>query len=548
MGVQLNRAGGTPPCVLHEDEDLLVVSKPAGWNTHAPSPWTGEGIYEWLRDREARWAGLSILHRLDKDTSGVLVFGLGERANRSLHDQFAERAVRKRYRLRVDGEFRAGAGTVRAEALPGGGWRVISWLSKAGDRQVSRREGPEGEEAVTEFEPVGAGEWLARPRTGRTHQIRVHAAAMGAPIRGDRLYGGRESVRLWLHSESIAFVHPADGRAVEFTVPGGFDRVVPGHGAICGAVWRPDETDAGRLIHGAASGLPGVYAERLGDWVLVQSEGECELAAVRERLGGWQPRGIYHKRLRRDVRRTTVAETSPVLVEGEASPERFGIRENGVEFEVSFGEGYSVGLFLDQRDNRRRLLRGHVAAGFPMPAGAGLDGVELLNCFAYTGGFSVCGALAGARTTTLDLSRKYLDWARRNFVRNGLDPAAHDFIYGDCFDWMARLAKKGRRFGAVLLDPPTFSRSKESGDFRAESDYGRLVELAARLLSPDGILFASTNAARLEPERFLGMVREGVARGGRRAGGTHYSPQPPDFPVTRDEPAYLKTVWVRCVG
>ena len=63
-----------PPCILHEDEHLLVVSKPAGWNTHAPSPHAGEGIYDWLRDREPRWAALAIVHRLDKDTSGVLVF------------------------------------------------------------------------------------------------------------------------------------------------------------------------------------------------------------------------------------------------------------------------------------------------------------------------------------------------------------------------------------------------------------------------------------------------------------------------------------------
>jgi 23S rRNA (cytosine1962-C5)-methyltransferase len=211
---------------------------------------------------------------------------------------------------------------------------------------------------------------------------------------------------------------------------------------------------------------------------------------------------------------------------------------------VSLTEGYSYGLFLDQRDNRRRLLRGHVAAAFPFLEG-GLTGRPLLNCFAYTGGFSVCAALAGARTTTLDLSRKYLDWARRNFELNALDPAAHDFIYGDCFDWMRRLAKRGRRFDAVLLDPPTFSRSKESGDFRVESDYGRLVTLAAGLVSPGGLLFASTNTARLEPERFLADVRAGLAAAGRRIRAEHYVPQPPDFPVSREEPAYLKTSWFR---
>ena len=85
------------PCVIFEDEHLLVVHKPAGWNTHAPGPHAGEGIYDWLRHREPRWATLAILHRLDKETSGVLVFGKTPAANRSLTEQFTERRVRKKY-------------------------------------------------------------------------------------------------------------------------------------------------------------------------------------------------------------------------------------------------------------------------------------------------------------------------------------------------------------------------------------------------------------------------------------------------------------------
>src|SRR6187455_615575 len=88
-----------PSCVIHEDEHLLVVNKPAGWNTHAPSPYAGEGIYDWLKHREPRWASLAIIHRLDKETSGVLVFGKTPLANRSFTEQFAGRAVTKRYVL-----------------------------------------------------------------------------------------------------------------------------------------------------------------------------------------------------------------------------------------------------------------------------------------------------------------------------------------------------------------------------------------------------------------------------------------------------------------
>jgi 23S rRNA (cytosine1962-C5)-methyltransferase len=211
---------------------------------------------------------------------------------------------------------------------------------------------------------------------------------------------------------------------------------------------------------------------------------------------------------------------------------------------MRFDQGYSVGLFLDQRDNRRRLLTGHVASNFSL-LGSPVANPEVLNCFAYTCAFSVCAALGGARATSLDLSKKYLDWGRRNFELNGLDPSAHDFIFGDVFDWLRRLGKKGRQFDCVLLDPPTFSRSKEHGDFRAERDYGTLAASAAAVLKPGGTLFASTNAARLEPEVFLGQIRAALAGVGRRVVQEHSVPQPPDFPVSRDEPAYLKTVWMR---
>jgi 23S rRNA (cytosine1962-C5)-methyltransferase len=169
----------------------------------------------------------------------------------------------------------------------------------------------------------------------------------------------------------------------------------------------------------------------------------------------------------------------------------------------------------------------------------------MLNVFAYTCGFSVCAARAGARTTSLDLSKKYLEWGKRNFVLNGLDPAAHDFIYGDAFDWLRRLAKKGRKFDVIALDPPTFSQSKEHGAFRVEKDYGRLVTAALPLLNPEGVLFASTNAAEWPPEDFLATVRSAVEVVKRRVVQEHYVPQPPDFPITRAEPAYLKTVWLR---
>jgi 23S rRNA (cytosine1962-C5)-methyltransferase len=284
----------------------------------------------------------------------------------------------------------------------------------------------------------------------------------------------------------------------------------------------------------------------LGDFLLSQAEQPLR-AEQREELArlakSFSERGTYHKILSRQVRRSTSAEASPQLMSGETAPERFEVRENGVRFELGFNEGYSVGLFLDQRDNRRRFLTGHIAADFDF--GPWTPDFGLLNCFAYTCGFSVCAARAGAKTTSLDLSKKYLEWGRRNFALNGFDPVGHDFIYGDAFDWLRRLAKKGRIFDCVVLDPPTFSQSKEHGAFRVEKDLGRLVTAALPLVKPGGVMLVSTNAANWPPETFLLHTEKVIHTARRKILRSHYFPQPPDFPISRAEQAYLKTTWLR---
>ena len=522
-----------PPCVVFEDEDLLVVHKPPGWNTHAPSPYAGEGLYEWLRHREPRWSDLSILHRLDKETSGLMVLGKTPVANRSLAQQFEARRVEKVYRLRTDR-------VIRLER-----WTADSSVVRAGDRYVARPHAVGLDPAETRFQQVAGGdrwtEWEAFPRTGRTHQIRVHAAQGGIPLLGDSLYGGTPDRRLHLCAHRLAFEHPRTGERLEWTVDPQWDQ--DPRSLLRRAVIASAETDAYRCWHGASDAPgSGLYLDALGPFHLLHSDPDSE--GEPETPPGIEVAHLHHRRLNRRVGFSGTEENCPRWIRGDRAPEAFMIRENGVRYEIRFDQGYSVGLFLDQRDNRRRLLTGHVAAGFALQGSPGTP-PEVLNCFAYTCAFSVCGALGGARVTSLDLSRKYLDWGRRNFEANGLDPADHDFIFGDVFDWLRRLGKKGRLFDTVLLDPPTFSRSKERGDFRAERDFGALAASAAAVLKPGGVLFASTNAARLEPEAFLAQIRGALAGVGRRVVSEHYVPQPPDFPVSREEPAYLKTVWMR---
>jgi len=535
------------PCLIFEDEHLLVVNKPAGLNTHSPSAYAGEGLYDWLRHREPRWSKLAIIQRLDKETSGVIVFSKTTLANRSLTEQFAARSVRKTYVLLTD------------RPVPQKEFTAKSCLTRAGERYVNRPLHAGGDVAETRFRvlppaeardlaPNGAGGCAAveaEPLTGRTHQIRVHAAAQGFPILGDILYGGTPAARVYLHAAELALHHPGTGEPMKFGAAANFEwdpRL-----ALRSALIEPEQTDAFRLIHGASDGWPRWYIERVGEHLLSQSEQDLrppQRAELERLMLALRAGGASHKLLRRQVGQSPVAGASPQNLLGQPPPERFTIRENGLQFEVSFQGGYSVGLFFDQRDNRRRLLTGHIAAGFSLFPQPGAP-LSVLNTFAYTCGFSLCAAKAGARTTSLDLSKKYLEWGRRNFVLNGIEPAEHDFIYGDVFDWLPRLRKKQRWFDLILLDPPTFSQSKQSGAFLAERDYGKLVAAALPLLKPGGVLFASTNAATWPAEKFLQAIESSVRNAKREIVQSHYVPQPPDFPVSRSEPAYLKTVWMR---
>ena len=252
-----------PPCVIFEDEHLLVVNKPAGLNTHAPAPFAGEGLYDWLRHREPRWASLAIIHRLDKETSGVMVFSKSALANRSLTQQFTSRAVRKRYVLLTDAPVKPGEFT------------ASSALGRAGEKYLSRPLHAGAGRADTIFRPLQTNDPDSRrveaePVTGRTHQIRVHAAASGFPILGDLLYGGTPAPRLCLHAQQLSIMHPATGEPLRFEAPVDFD--ADARLALRAALLPPGETNALRLIHGGADGRPGWYVDQLGGFLLVQSE------------------------------------------------------------------------------------------------------------------------------------------------------------------------------------------------------------------------------------------------------------------------------------
>lgn len=283
-------------------------------------------------------------------------------------------------------------------------------------------------------------------------------------------------------------------------------------------------TTAFRVVDGAADGFPGVEIDNYGGHWVVQTRDVPFPAALEGAVTAGLCRSLWWKKLdQRDKR-------APQVVAGaaEAPLTPFLVKERGLNCEVDLTAGYSQGLFMDQRPQRERMrerLR---------------PGDRVLNLFAYTCVFSAAAAARGAETTSVDLSRPYLDWGRRNFQHNGLDPEAHFFCRGDVFEWLKRFVKKGRTWRGVVVDPPTFSRNAKGEVFRVERDFPALAAACFQVLEPGGWLLASTNHRGLTPSDFRALVQRGAALAGRRARAEQPGTMPPDFTA----PPYLKSLWV----
>lgn len=205
-----------PLVILHDDHQVVLVDKPAGLLS---VPGKGDDLADCLIARLVRvFPTVLLVHRLDRDTSGVMIFALTPLAQRHLSWQFEERVTRKTYVARVWGEMAAREGVVD---LP----LCLDWPN----RPLQMVDHVNGRPAVTDWKAVKVGDGESRvrlmPRTGRSHQLRVHMLSLGHPILGDPFYASgaaREHPRMMLHSERLEFRHPDGGRWMKMTAAAPF--------------------------------------------------------------------------------------------------------------------------------------------------------------------------------------------------------------------------------------------------------------------------------------------------------------------------------------
>jgi 23S rRNA (cytosine1962-C5)-methyltransferase len=278
--------------------------------------------------------------------------------------------------------------------------------------------------------------------------------------------------------------------------------------------FEAEKTNAHRLAT-----APDGWVERFGDDVLVSFKSQVTCDRLIEEYNAWTQRtGCASKRIfGRFLPRENAKRFPPKLLIGDAGSDLRGVvNERGLRFGVDFGGGYSAGLFIDQRENRSVVRRS--------------TPTKMLNCFAYTGSFSVATASAGASTLSIDLSRKSLERARDNFALNNLSTAGHRFIADDVLEVIPRLARKGALFDLIVLDPPTFSRSRAGKTFHVQSDFERLLFGAIELAGRGCRMLLSTNCSKLD-ERKLEVMARFCLKTCRRAGTFYRAPRPVEFPA-----------------
>jgi 23S rRNA (cytosine1962-C5)-methyltransferase len=296
----------------------------------------------------------------------------------------------------------------------------------------------------------------------------------------------------------------------------------------------PIASDAKRLIHGESDGLPGLVVDRYGDTLSAQflsAGSERWKATLADLL--LKATGLTRLYERSDANARSLEGLAPSVgwLRGDG-PTEIAIREHDWQLTVDVAEGHKTGFYLDQRDNRRRFAE--VVEHF--------GARRVLNCYCYTGGFSIAALAAGAtEVISVDSSAPALARAEAHVRLNGFDAARHTTLDADVNQTLREFIEQGRRFDAIVLDPPKFAPTASHAE-RAARAYKDINRLAFMLLEPGGLLFTFSCSGGISPDLFHKIV----AGAGLDAGvdGIVYARvgAAPDHPmtVTFPEGEYLK--------
>lgn len=303
-------------------------------------------------------------------------------------------------------------------------------------------------------------------------------------------------------------------------------------------VFDPNRTNAYRLINAEGDGLPGLIVDRFAE-ILVAQIHTAGMERLRQPLidslmDETGTRGLLLRNDSQSRRREGLELEEPQVAAG-GVPMQVTVRENDVLFLVDTWQGQKTGFFLDQRD-KREALRKYVHAK------------RVLNCFSYSGGFSVYAAVASSQThvTSVDISAPAIEAARENFILNGIDPNRHQFVIADVFDYLEQAQSAGEQFDVVVLDPPAFAKT-QSARTQALKAYRRLNMLGMQVLKTGGILLTCSCSGVIGMDDLLGALSQSAQRLHRTVQLLETYTHSVDHPINlaMPETAYLKAVFCR---
>jgi len=295
------------------------------------------------------------------------------------------------------------------------------------------------------------------------------------------------------------------------------------------------DTNAYRIVHGESDGLPGLIVDSYDGFLVVQLHttgiDRCREAIVEALNEVVEPRGIYE---RSDVgtRRADGLNDRPTgNLSGEVPPDIVEFQENGVTLQVDIRRGQKTGFFLDQRDNRllvQRLARDR----------------SVLDCFAYTGGFSAHALKGGARRVLgLDIVPDVARFGMGNLRRNVGESSRFGYAVTDVFKFLDDMTGRGPKFDMVVLDPPSMLR-KNRDIKHATGVYIKLNRNALKLVRSGGLFVTASCSTRVSSDDFLQVVRKAASGAKVQLRILSFNLQPPDHPV---DPAFPEGQYLKCI-
>lgn len=297
-----------------------------------------------------------------------------------------------------------------------------------------------------------------------------------------------------------------------------------------------NSTTAFRIFNGEGDGFGGITIDYFEEYYLITWYNRgiytYKELIVDALMSVVECIGLYHKKRFDD--KGQYLEDNDFLI-GKPAPEPLIVLENNVKFAIYLNDGPMVGVFLDQREVRKRI-RDHYAKG-----------KKVLNTFSYTGAFSVFAVLGGAnQTTSVDLANRSRPKTRELFEINGIDPDTQEIVVEDVFNYFKYAARKSLVFDMVILDPPSFARSKKR-TFSVAKDYVGLLIDAINITEEGGVIVASTNYSNIDIHKFRDFIDAAFKEKRVQYQILESYSLPQDFHISSDFPEgdYLKVVFVQ---